>query len=247
MKQLYREQVERLQDRVRSIAAQPGNRDRLRFWQDQPETARDHWRGTPRARAQLPRAPITVEPDLPMWGRILGFDVQDFYTQPEVYLVNQMKMAMYRHEQWSEETCVSTEIPIWLGATFESSLFGARTIYARDQSPWLDREPVLRTPADLDALEYPDFRESGLMPLAHQYYEAICELVDDDFTVLFPEMGRSPFGIAYHLCEQFDGPGPCSSDAGLALLHGTDDLLEGLGHLLMWMEVLQPDEDDIHP
>ncbi len=45
----------------------------------------------------------------------------------------------------------------------------------------------------------PDFYRSGLMPLAHQYYEVIGELIDNDFNVVFPEWGRRSFGVATHI------------------------------------------------
>ncbi|MBD3305243.1 hypothetical protein GF339_02730 [candidate division KSB3 bacterium] len=194
-----KEELKGLMDRVREIASEPRNTERVKFWQPQPDTARDHWRGTPRPRAELPRAPITVEPEIPMWAAMLGFKVDEFYTNPATYLKYQLKMMIYRYEHWADETCIGTEVPIWLGATFESSLLGAETIYAPDASPWLDREPVIVTEDDLDRLEYPDFRTSGLMPRAHQYYEVLGELLDDDFKVTFPEWGRSPFGVAFHI------------------------------------------------
>ena len=134
-----------------------------------------------------------------MWGAILGFKVDEFYTNPLTYLIYQLKMMIYRYEHWSDETCIGKEIPIWLGAPFESSLFGGKTIYAEDASPWLDREPVIKSEEDLDRQEFPDFYQSGLMPIAHQYYEVIGELIDDDFNVTFPEWGRSPFGVAFHI------------------------------------------------
>jgi uroporphyrinogen-III decarboxylase len=108
-------------------------------------------------------------------------------------------MTIYRHREWNDETCISTEIPIWLGATLESSLFGAETIYAEDASPWLDRNLILRAEEDLDGLECPNFFRSGLMPLAHRYYEVLNELLEKDFKVTFPEWGRGPFGVAFHL------------------------------------------------
>ncbi len=199
MKTQDRDEIKCLMDRVRTISSEPRNLERVNYWQPQPETARDHWRGTPKPRSELPRAPITIEPEIPMWGAMLGFKVDEFYTNPVTYLKYQLKMMIYRYEHWADETCIGKEIPIWLGAPFESSLFGAKTIYAEDASPWLDREPVIKSEDDLDRLELPNFYKSGLMPIAHQYYEVIGELLDDDFKVTFPEWGRSPFGVAFHI------------------------------------------------
>jgi uroporphyrinogen-III decarboxylase len=194
-----REQIRRLMDRVRRIAEEPKNLERARLWEPAPETARDHWRGTPRPRKDLPRAPITVEPEITMWARILGFSMLDFYRDPVCYLTNSLRMMVYRYEHWDDDTAVGLQVPIWLGVTLESSLFGARTIFEQDEYPWLDREPVIRSEEDLERLEYPDFRSSGLMPQAHRYYEVLRELLDEDFTVTFPEWGRSPYGVAFHI------------------------------------------------
>lgn len=199
MKVKVKDEIKKLMDEVRTISEERKNKEKIPFWEPQPDTARDHWRGTPRPRGELSRAPITVEPEIPMWAQILGFRVDEFYQNPEVYLEYQLKMMIYRYNEWEDETCIGKEIPIWLGATLESSLFGAETIFAPDASPWLDRNPVIEEESDLAKLDFPDFRKAGLMPLAHQFYEELNEMLDDDFKVTFPEWGRSPFGVAFHI------------------------------------------------
>ena len=194
-----KDEIKKLMDQVRNIAINKKNTDKIDYWEPQPDTARDHWRGTPKKREFLPRAPISVEPEIPMWGKILGFRIDDFYNNPEIYLEYQFKMMIYRFQEWNDETCIGKEIPIWLGPTFESSLFGADTIYTVNDSPWLDRNPVIKEEEDLEKLDVPDFYKTGLMPFAHKYYEVINELIDDDFKVTFPEWGRSPFGVAFHI------------------------------------------------
>jgi uroporphyrinogen-III decarboxylase len=134
-----------------------------------------------------------------MWGDMLGFRADQYYSDPLVYLINYLKIMIYRYENWDEETGVAKEIPIWLGVTLESSLFGADTIYEDNEYPWIDRKPVITDESDLTKLEKVDFFHSGLMPLAHRFYEVIGDLTDDDFNVVFPEWGRSPFGVATHL------------------------------------------------
>lgn len=185
---------------VRQLANSEENRRRQALWIPEPGLATDHWRGRPRRPEQLgQRVPFTVEPELPMWSRLLGFDVQEFYTDPKVYLEATLRMAVYRFESFPDCTVIGTEVPIWLGTVFESSLFGANTVYARDASPWIDRQPVWESYQAFLQAEFPDFHRSGLMPVAHRFYSEIRELVDEDFQVLFPEWGRSPFGTAWHL------------------------------------------------
>jgi uroporphyrinogen-III decarboxylase len=194
-----KDEIKGLMDQIRVISEDPKNLDRIQYWQPYPETARDKWRGTPKPRSALNRAPIMIEPEMTMWGSIIGFRADEFYQDPAVYLPNQLKINIFRHENFNEDTCVGKDITIWLGTTLESSLFGSKTIYTENEYPWIDREAVIQSDEDLERLEPFDFYKTGLMPLAHQFYEVIGELLDSDFKVTFPEWGRSPFGVATHV------------------------------------------------
>lgn len=194
-----RDEIQYLTDKVREIAETPKNTEKRCYWLATQDSAQDHWRGTPKPRRDLPRAPITVEPEITMWARILGFSVLQYYKDPVCYLKNYLKTMIYRYQNWDDDTPVDRRIPIWLGVTLESSLFGAKTVFAEDEYPWLDRSPVVQSSDDLSRLEFPDFHSSGLMPQAHWYYEVLRELLDDDFEVSFHEWGRSPFGVAFHI------------------------------------------------
>ena len=197
--QKIKDEIKVLMDQVRVISADQKNLERFQYWQPYPDTARDKWRGTPRARSTIKRAPIMIEPEMTMWGSIIGFKADEFYQDPALYLLNQLKINIFRHENFNEDTCVGKEITIWLGTTLESSLFGSKTIYTENEYPWIDREAVIKSDEDLDRLEPFDFYKTGLMPLAHRYYEVIGGLLDPDFKVTFPEWGRSPFGVATHV------------------------------------------------
>jgi uroporphyrinogen-III decarboxylase len=199
IKQRIKDEIKILMDRIREISTDPKNLERIQYWQPQPDTARDKWRGTPKASSTIPRAPIMIEPEITMWGSIIGFRADEFYQDPAVYLLNQLKINIFRHENFHEDTCVGKEIVIWLGTTVESSLFGSQTIYMENEYPWIDRDAVIQSEEDLDRLEPYDFYKTGLMPLCHQFYEVIGEMLDRDFKVTFPEWARSPFGVATHI------------------------------------------------
>jgi hypothetical protein len=196
---MSREKLHPLIDRIREIVDLAENTQKEVLWAPEGSDAKDHWRGTPRAYGETHAAPFTVEPEFPLWASIIGFDMVDFYTNPDCYLENTLKIAIFRHEHFKECTPIGKGIGIWLGATLESSLFGAQTVYRSDASPWLDRAPTIASERDLATMPVPDFYHSGLMPLAHRYYERCRELLDDDFTVTFPEWGRGPWGVAFHL------------------------------------------------
>ena len=197
--QKVKNEIKALMDQIRDISTDQKNLERIKYWQPYPNTARDKWRGTPKARSTIERAPITIEPEMTMWSSIVGFKTDQFYQDPAVFLLNQLKINIFRHEHFNEDTIVGKEIVIWLGTTLESSLFGSKTLYTENEYPWIDRKPVINREEDLDRLETFDFYKTGLMPLAHHYYEVLGELLDSDFKVTFPEWGRSPFGVATHV------------------------------------------------
>jgi len=186
-------------DRVRALAESERNLAAAALWSPQPAAARDHWRGVPRTVGADAPVPYTIEPEIPLWARILGFDIAEFYTHPRTYLEHSLRIAIYRHEHFLDATVIGKQIPIWLGVPFEPSLFGQATIYSSTASPWIGKRPVVRALDDLNELRQPNFLRDGLMPTAHRFYEEIGELLPEDFSVLFPEWGRSPFAVALHL------------------------------------------------
>jgi hypothetical protein len=57
---------------------------------------------------------------------------------------------VYRFEEFHDFTPIDKTMPIWLGETFEPSLFGSKTIFIDNESPWIDREPVLKDYEDIN-------------------------------------------------------------------------------------------------
>ncbi|MBI2942098.1 MAG: hypothetical protein HYY04_16835 [Chloroflexi bacterium] len=134
-----------------------------------------------------------------VWARKFGFSLRDFYTDPDVYLEYSLRISLYRYKEIQDDAPLSTHLGFFLGAGFDSGLFGGEQVYCHDQDPWVDRRPVIRDPGDLERLAMPDFATSGLMPLAHRFYNRLKELAGDAFEVGMPEMSRGPFGLAWHL------------------------------------------------
>jgi len=172
------------------------NREIQRIWQPASPNTKRFFFGAPRDTRSMP---ITVDLEIPMWAKLLDFDVQQFYTRPEKYLENLLKISLYKFRTFKDDTEIGRTIRIWFGVVLEPSLFGLEPVYFSDHSPWIPKQPVIRNEEDLDDLGYPDFYRSGLMPLAHEFYESISRTVSDDFRVIFPEWDRGPFGMAIAL------------------------------------------------
>jgi hypothetical protein len=147
------------------------------------------------------KIPIIADPMLAMWAKKMGIKVGKMYVEPETYLSVWLGREIGRFTQIQDDRPLNKRILVLLGAGFESSLYGAKQVYADDTDPWIDRTPVLQGPEDLDKLQPPDFSTSGLMPLAHRFYNELSELVEGHgLTAVFPNWGRSPFAVAMALC-----------------------------------------------
>lgn len=189
--------LEQLFDRVREIYESERNSDNRSLWE---QHARAHWRGTaPKRKCELPIAPFTVEPEPALWRHILDFDIQRYFTDPRTQLEVELRKRVFRFENFHDCTCIGKAIPIWLGVPFETSLLGMDTVYSDTDSPWVGRSPVVKDEADLEKLPEADFYKSGLMPLAHRFYNEIKDMLPDDFDVIFPEWERSVLGPIMHL------------------------------------------------
>ncbi len=185
----------RLLDKVSELVDTPENKKRRELW-DQSSYA-DQWRGIPTNKANRSGSvPVTLGIEYSMWSKILDFDLVEFFTNPTAHLEGQLRIKIHKFQNFSDDTPIDKTIYIFLGTSFEVSLFGLRTIYKRDQDPWIDRTPIFDSPKDIGLHPYPSFRESGMMPLAHRMFERITGLIRDDFSVIFPTWMRGPFGVA---------------------------------------------------
>ncbi len=180
------------------------NQRRERLWKGEARAATELFApgiAVPYARedAGFQRVPVTVELERPTWARILGFSMEDYYQDPSTRLRAELEVALYRFEAFADDTPIGRTISLWMGVGFEPSLFGLEPVFSSLEEPWVGRRPIVESERDIATLREPDFFKSGLMPLAHRMYEEIVSAVPGDFSVLFPEWGRGPFGVAVAL------------------------------------------------
>ena len=143
--------------------------------------------------------PLVVLSMNAFYHHAFGLDLRGFYTDPQTYLKGYLAACLNKFHWFQDDTYFLPEVPIWLGPSFEPNLFGKGVSYTEDKDPWIDQEPVLRAREDLDRLEPPDFRRSGLMPVVHSMYEEIGRLVGGRLKVRFTDWLRGPFVLAFHL------------------------------------------------
>ncbi len=189
--------VNLLMDQTRALEKTEDNKSRSNLWKPTSNSAEAYWHGRPKDGLNF--VPFTIEPEHEMWGKILGFDLDRYYTDGKTYLQADLNMKIYRFENFPDGTPVGRSISIWMGVGFEAALFGVEQKYTRDKDPWLGREPILKNKKDLDGLPVPDFYKNRAMAVAHQMYSDMRALLDDDFTIVMHEWCRGPFGVACHL------------------------------------------------
>jgi len=191
--------LQRLIEELKELEGHPRNQAIKDVWSSAEADRMPRGRRIPRVSGPGETIPFTVELEPDMWNRIFNFSMKDFFTDAHCYLENVLRMMIYRFKEFQDFSPLDTTIPMWFAAVFESSLFGAEPVFKEDQCPWVAREPIIKSEADLLRLPLPDFYRSGLMPLMHRMYEELGELAGDDLDISLPQWFRSPFGLATHL------------------------------------------------
>lgn len=191
-------EILRLMDAYQKIVASPKNEQRKRFWKDPREWNRDMWRGVPAPRTKDSPVPITIALDNSLWSHVLGYSLLDYYSDPECFLKQQLRKAIFSFENFDDDTVYTNEFYIWFGVITELSVLGVPIEWFPNKEGWI-RNRIIADESDLDRMTRPDFRRSGLMPKIHQYFETLSEYAGDRFKVMFPEWVRGPFCLSMHM------------------------------------------------
>jgi hypothetical protein len=191
--------LDRLIDDICKIANTPSQRALREFWTrfyafQEPE-----------------KVPITVGYSRWMYAEQLGIDLVQMFRSAEAHLQSSLMMAKVQREwfrddglvgatfgSWNMVDHINAQISLYFGPPFDTSLFGVEPVFAKDRDP-VNGKPILNSPDDLDSLQYPDFYKSGMMPLAHEFYEYITKRVKGKLEVAFPKFITGPWGIAWAL------------------------------------------------
>ncbi len=188
--------IKKLLDEFITLLEGPRNQGLIKEKWDRPNLAYIEDIGVPRPGA----TPIIAVPHLSMWAQKMGFSVADLYQNPKTYLKVWLSREIGRFTEICDDKPLCRRVIILIGAGFEFSLFGARQVYSDVEDPWVDPTPLVNKPSDLDAIPLPDFRTSGLMPLAHRFFEELSELAaGSGLEIIFRDWCRSPFAVAMHM------------------------------------------------
>lgn len=194
---MRKDTLERLFDRMQEIIESPRNQANKEFWQPQL-WYRDHWRGVPRKPVEGKIA-FVVEPDNAFWHNVFDLDLRDYYTKAETHLEYQLRINDFKFKHFDDNTYYDGQLFIWFGVITELSFFEPPLVMFENREGWLDEAPLIQRIEDIERLTMPDFYKSGFMPLIHEYYSRMQEMVGGRFPIMFPTWARSPYCMAVHL------------------------------------------------
>ncbi len=209
------DKIQVLLDQIEELHRHLRNQDNLKKWVRQPGHAHDNkWRGVPNpvdvAGGQIP---LVVNMELSLKSDILGFSVKEYFHNPVVYLENYLKHMIFRFTEIHDDVPILLEIPVYRSSYFEATLFDRGIVYLNDHDAVLSDTPLIKDLSEVDTLPMPDFNHGASMAYARQLYEYVCEQTRGrEFTIVFMEWLRTPFGIASWLYGEQELQTAMSSD-----------------------------------
>ncbi len=144
------------------------------------------------------KVPFTIALDNSMIGALLNFDLRDYYQDAYTHLEKQLLYRDYNFVHFRDDTPITDELFIWWGVVSELSLFGPKIKWFSNREGWIENY-IVQDEEDLECMELPDFFKSGIMPMAHEFYEYFQEMAGGRMRVMFPMWNRGPFCMAAHL------------------------------------------------
>ena len=193
-----KDNIKGLCERIVEISQSERMKANEKLWRvPQTKWCRDMWRAIPEKNSDG-KIPFTIALDNSMNGAVTQTDLRNYYNDAYTHLETQLKYKAYYYDNFKDNTVFTREAFIWFGVITELSMFGPEIVYFPNREPWI-KEYIVKDEEDLNRMSLPDFKTSGLMPRAHEFYEVFSELTDGKLDIMFPRWNRGPFCIAAHL------------------------------------------------
>jgi hypothetical protein len=189
------DEIKRCEEKIRELSSSEENRRRSGFWKDDAHANDYIWHPSPKEKGVIP---FSFELERIGYSQILNFSLSEFYVDPIEFVLRTMQSNIYRFETFKDCTPIGKAVTYWPGVGFEVSLFGQPQQYTEEDA-WVGKDPVYKERVPIGSVEIPDFYNYPVMKDAIAFYEKMCELVSDDFEVIFPQWCRSAWGVAWQL------------------------------------------------
>lgn len=119
------------------------------------------------------RVPIHISTGGSFYSKLFGYNIRDYYTDPEVCMEVQLKGLEWAYEELRDDR-TGYGLRIDFGPIAEGLYFGFPIEYPDDTSPWVVK--ALETPEQIEAFEVPDPAESPGLADAYRRIEEYKEL-----------------------------------------------------------------------
>ena len=188
--------IKQLQEKTRELSESKENERRSSYWIDDVSNDGYMCHLIPKEKGNVP---FTVNVEKVGYNKIWNnFLLTQFYQDPICFVEYSLKIAIHKFETFNDCTPIGKLITYWPGVGFEKSLFGCAQIYSEEDT-WIGREDVIKERVAIKSLKYLNFKEMPLMKSTIEFFEKMVNVLDDDFSVQFPQWCRSPWGVAWHL------------------------------------------------
>ena len=132
------------------------------------------------------------------WPGLFGFDMNDFYADPELGVEMQLRQKLFWADNVDDDSPVTFNVAATTGWYYDMTLFGQRIRHTPDGVPEFEPHPLSRDPDP--ALPPPfDFYATGDMPALIARYRRMREIVERDdrgcVQVDFPHFHRGPLDV----------------------------------------------------
>lgn len=197
-------EIKRLLNEIREITDSEENKRRISMWNNKQYSSQSQdWRAECKSPSQNKgKIAYCIDLEYPMFCKMMGdINLEDYYKYPEIHLLFQLKLKIFRFKNLMDDTVIDKNIIINMSQCFIHSFFGKGCIEIPGQDPIIDYNPVLNNKEDLNNLLRPNFYKSGLMPKAHKMYKKIKSILknEKDFSLIFPSWETSPWSLAYQI------------------------------------------------
>lgn len=188
-------EIRRLQDEIRQLVSSEENKRRVSYWARHEGDDDYIWHPTPKPLAAVP---FTIEFERVGFSQILGFSVVDFYTDPVSFVLESLRIGVWKFRNIPDCTPIGKGVTYWPGVGFEKSLFGVPQ-QVTEEDAWVGRQDAITERVPPDSLGMLDFERNPVIRQAREFHQKMLDCLDDDFPVSFPQWCRSPWGVAWHL------------------------------------------------
>jgi len=193
-------ELNKLIDQYLRLVEGDENRKRMSLWEtsDRGIRGETQWHGIPNYGIGTGRSmPVTAECLEKMWERVLGMDIQRFYTDPDYFLEYFLRYKILKFERLRDDTPLTKDIPVCFGVTHEAGILGQKVLFLPGQEPQFAKDPIV-DPSSVFPSSI-DFRGNSYLNMAIPYFERVKSLAGSELKVMFPEWYRGPQGVALYI------------------------------------------------